>query len=359
MTDGAGKIVYHPYLQEGTYLRDVNPELAEVENQVYQTSSGSSSLIGYTYNGVEKKAASRILENDLRLFICAPDREINASWQHLIQVLLLAMFLLILIFVTIVTLIMSRVTEPLHRLTEASKRVSEGNYDVDLPDAGDDEIGTLSGAFRELVDNLKIYIDDLNSKAYKDQLTRVKNKAAFDIWCRQINETLKAENKTENAEFAVMMFDCNLLKEINDQYGHARGDLYLQKGSSVICKVFAHSPVFRIGGDEFVVILQNEEYRNRKELMRKFEQMCAEINANAAHPWEKVNVAMGISLYNPSYDESVENVFKRADKAFSLYIRIICDINCWLEHFLGKLQNRSHTFTCFLNLLPGTASGLI
>lgn len=83
----------------------------------------------------------------------------------------------------------------------------------------------------------------------------------------------------------------------------------------MICKVFAHSPVFRIGGDEFVVILQNEEYRNRKELMRKFEQMCAEINANAAHPWEKVNVAMGISLYNPSYDESVENVFKRADKA--------------------------------------------
>ena len=52
-------------------------------------------------------------------------------------------------------------------------------------------------------------------------------------------------------------------------------------------------------------------------------------------------------------------IFKRADKAFSLYIRIICNIDCWLEHFLGKLQNRSHPFTCFLNLLPGAASGLI
>lgn len=314
LTDGVGRIVYHPYLPEGTSLQDVNSELAKLETLSGETSAGSSPLIEYSYNGVEKKAASQTLENGLHLFICAPVSEINAGWQSLIQVLLLTMLLLMLVFATIVTLIMRRVTKPLQRLTEASKQVSEGNYDVDLPSAGDDEIGTLSGAFRELVDNLKTYIDDLNSKAYKDPLTRVKNKTAFDIWCRQINDSLKSEEK-DSVEFAVMMFDCNLLKEINDKYGHARGDLYLKKGCDVICKVFTHSPVFRIGGDEFVVILQGEEYRNRRDLMRRFEDACARANAEAKHPWENVNMAMGISLYNSSYDESVENVFKRADKA--------------------------------------------
>lgn len=314
LTDGGGRIVYHPYLPEGTSLQDVNSELAKLEILNRETSAGSSPLIEYSYNGVEKKAASQTLENGLHLFICAPVSEINAGWQSLIQVLLLTMLLLMLVFATIVTLIMRRVTKPLQRLTEASKQVSEGNYDVDLPAAGDDEIGTLSGAFRELVDNLKTYIDDLNSKAYKDPLTRVKNKTAFDIWCRQINDSLKSEEK-DSVEFAVMMFDCNLLKEINDKYGHARGDLYLKKGCDVICKVFTHSPVFRIGGDEFVVILQGEEYRNRRDLMRRFEDACARANAEAKHPWENVNMAMGISLYNSSYDESVENVFKRADKA--------------------------------------------
>ena len=315
MTDNKGHIVYHPHLPEGTVLRDVNPELAELENHVYETTSSSASLIEYTYNGIDMKAASQVLENGLRLYICAPDSEINAGWQHLVQVLLLAMFLLIIVFVAIATVIISRVTKPLRRLTEASKQVSEGNYDIDLPEAGDDEVGTLSGAFRDLVDNLKIYIDDLNSKAYKDPLTKVKNKAAFDIWCRQINETLKSEDEMVFAEFAVLMFDANLLKEINDQYGHPRGDIYLQRGSELICKTFAHSPVFRVGGDEFVVILQGEEYKNRKELMKQFEQRAEEINAEAVHPWEKVNMAMGMSAYNPRHDTSVESVYKRADLA--------------------------------------------
>lgn len=158
-------------------------------------------------------------------------------------------------------------------------------------------------------------ISDLNSKAYKDSLTRVKNKSAYDLWVHQIDETLKSPDERASAEFAVLMFDCNLLKEINDKYGHQHSDVYLKQGSDLICKTFVHSPVFRVGGDEFIVILQGEDYRDRRELMEQFEIRSKQINTGAENPWEKVNMAVGMSVFNPRFDTSVESVYKRADLA--------------------------------------------
>jgi GGDEF domain-containing protein len=54
------------------------------------------------------------------------------------------------------------------------------------------------------------------------------------------------------------MFDLNDLKHINDRYGHERGDEYIVNCCRLICQVFKHSPVFRIGGDEFVALLRGE-----------------------------------------------------------------------------------------------------
>ena len=65
------------------------------------------------------------------------------------------------------------------------------------------------------------------------------------------------------------VFDCDNLKQINDQNGHDKGDIYIRAASQLICRVFAHSPVFRIGGDEFAVVLQNEDFINREDLIRR------------------------------------------------------------------------------------------
>jgi diguanylate cyclase (GGDEF)-like protein len=113
--------------------------------------------------------------------------------------------------------------------------------------------------------------------------------------------------------FAVVMFDCNGLKAINDTYGHEKGDFYLRNACRTICKVYSHSPVFRIGGDEFVAILQKDDWKNQTELKEQFEQAMEEINAVAAEPWDKVNVAMGVANFNPANDKSMEAVFRRAD----------------------------------------------
>lgn len=316
LTDEFGKIIYHPTLPNGTLLGEVNRDLNTEAAQLYRNPGSNNTLITYEFNGVQKKAAWQTLENGLRLIVTAPVDEIYAGWQQLIQIILFTAILLLVIFVIVVTIVMVRITRPLRTLTEASRQIADGNYDVKLPEVGEDEVGILTSSFRYLVEKLKIYIDDLNSKAYKDPLTGVKNKTAYDIYTRQIDEKLKDHNdEMVFEEFAVLMFDCNMLKEINDQYGHTRGDVYLKTSSNMICKTFVHSPVFRIGGDEFVVILENEEYKNRNELMKSFQKNIEENNAAAGHPWEKVSMAVGIAVYNPRADVSVENVYKRADKA--------------------------------------------
>ena len=110
------------------------------------------------------------------------------------------------------------------------------------------------------------------------------------------------------------VFDCDDLKTINDKFGHDKGDIYLKTASRLICRVFQHSPVFRIGGDEFSVMLQNEDYDNRDELAEYFERERAHINENASNPWEEVHITMGMSTYDEDQDRAVIDTVRRADK---------------------------------------------
>ena len=154
-------------------------------------------------------------------------------------------------------------------------------------------------------------VNDLNKRVFVDALTSVRNKGAFDDYLNGLQERLDAES---HSAFAVGVFDCNDLKLINDSCGHDKGNLYLKAASKTICRVFQHSPVFRIGGDEFAVVLQNEDYENREELVRRFDDMCKASRAAAENKWDEVHVALGIAVYDPELDGSVNDTVRRADR---------------------------------------------
>ncbi len=122
------------------------------------------------------------------------------------------------------------------------------------------------------------------------------------------------DSGVEKPEFAIGVFDCDNLKTINDQYGHDMGDIYLKTATRIICQVFKHSPVFRTGGDEFAVILRNDDYHNMASLLEQFDTDAGEINAAAAKPWEQVHISKGFAVFDPSEDSSVTGVMKRADQ---------------------------------------------
>lgn len=155
----------------------------------------------------------------------------------------------------------------------------------------------------------KQYLELLSTRvlAYKDTLTGVKSKLAYAEFEAKKNSDIK---NRRNLEFAVAVFDVNGLKQINDTYGHKRGDQFIMDACAVICAQFKRSPVFRIGGDEFVAILERDDFDNREELTESF-------NFTIEHPVDPdfpLVVALGITDYEDGKDQSFHDVFERADR---------------------------------------------
>lgn len=170
---------------------------------------------------------------------------------------------------------------------------------------------TLLATTKELKDT-KLHATVMSELATKDALTGIRNKTAYDKEFARLEWSIEEGT----AEFGIAMVDLNFLKRINDTYGHEQGNIAIKKLCYIVCHVFEHSPVFRIGGDEFVIILENDDYKNIESLIKEFndklEAMSKEENLEQ---WEKVSAAIGYALYNASIDSSAANVFKRADKA--------------------------------------------
>ncbi|MCR4756052.1 MAG: GGDEF domain-containing protein [Lachnospiraceae bacterium] len=141
--------------------------------------------------------------------------------------------------------------------------------------------------------------------AYKDALTNVKNANAYKEIKNYYDERIR--NKEIN-ELGIVVFDLNNLKMVNDNLGHESGDRCIRESGKLICSIYKHSPVFRIGGDEFVALLEGEDYTNREALLSVFN---AQIDYNVKKGG--VVVASGMAIYNPERDMGFDKVFERAD----------------------------------------------
>ena len=303
INDSEGTIIYHPKMDVTTMAEHPKVPKGLLSNDAY---------IRYKFDGVEKQAVWLPLHNGMRLNVTVPVSEINADWHSWIYQITIVSIVLLAVFVIITFRFTGHITKPLHELTESAEQVNKGNYDCKLDYKGNDEVGILTKAFNNLISHLKVYISDLNDLAYADALTSVHNKGAFDKYTQNIQDQIDKNEK--KPEFGIIIFDCNGLKTINDTYGHDKGNLYLKSACKLICDVFNHSPVFRIGGDEFTVILQNQDYHNRTELLKQFDKMSLETQTDAEDPWKPVNAARGLAVYDPSIDESINDVIRRADK---------------------------------------------
>ena len=151
----------------------------------------------------------------------------------------------------------------------------------------------------------------VNDFALRDALTGVKNKAAYD----KTEVRLNSDIITQTAKFGMIMVDINYLKRINDTFGHECGDLYIKNMCKLICDTFEHSPVFRIGGDEFVVLLENRDFEHRDMLIGKMKARMDELqNDKELQPWERISAAIGVAIYDDNIDETAYSVLKRADR---------------------------------------------
>ena len=144
----------------------------------------------------------------------------------------------------------------------------------------------------------------------RDPLTNVSNRMAYEDKEKFLQSQI---NSTQETAFAIAMFDVNNLKLINDTYGHDAGDGYLIRACHLICKIFKHSPVYRVGGDEFIAVLVGGDYEEQEQLRKDLNNHMSPYTKELPLPPNYVSIACGIASYNPETDISVQDVVKRAD----------------------------------------------
>lgn len=164
--------------------------------------------------------------------------------------------------------------------------------------------------FFETANDIKKYIAEnarvgvLEKMAYQDALTGTNNKAAYIKRINQIEKNIKNRKKYA---FSVVVFDINNLKNVNDNFGHEKGDELIKMCGYILCKVFSIDNIFRIGGDEFTAII---EKNNGIEKM--IEEFTKEME-NKSSENDNISIAYGMALYRKYTDNSYSDVFVRAD----------------------------------------------
>lgn len=141
--------------------------------------------------------------------------------------------------------------------------------------------------------------------ARRDALTGVRNSNAYREYVDSIESELESYSP-----FGIVIFDINNLKLINDTRGHSFGDEAIQRTSRMICEIYKHSPIFRLGGDEFIAVLSGHDYEHREDLLSRFK---AESLANRRSRSGPV-VSCGMAVFDPQMDHKIDSVYARADK---------------------------------------------
>lgn len=295
-------ILYHRNLEEGTAFDTFRQRLTEAESTAGEE---TEEIYQYTWDGIKKVVSFRRLDNNMCIAVAAPKAEIDAATNRLIFRVGAAMTAIAVIFAGIVVMIAGNIIRPLKKLNLAAQEIAAGNLDVQLPAVTEDEVGMLSASLQETVKQLKIRIQYINGLAYKDELTRLKNNTAYLQKAAQLNEQMQAGP----ISVLVAVIDINGLKFVNDSYGHEKGNELIITAAEAVSECFGAENVYRIGGDEFTVILTEEaDIHAGIERKRKFQQML-----NQPRNGIRLSAAIGIAVYDRMVHASFESVFRSAD----------------------------------------------
>lgn len=261
--------------------------------------------------------ATATLQNGMYLELRADYKDIQKDIHPMLVKIVLA-FIIVLIFSILYTVFVTyRIVRPLKQLTSAAKDLSDGLDESKLSEISvnsKDEIGTLSMVLMDTYKKIHEYTTYINALAYRDSLTGIKNSTAYTEAISAINKEINCDNP----HFGVLVADINNLKQTNDKYGHDVGNELIIHTSRILTDIFKESSVYRIGGDEFAVILKNNDYKDYRNLLVKFDEACSEDFITVYENRIPVSIARGVASYNPDVDKIYEDVFANADHAMYL-----------------------------------------
>ncbi|MBR1924425.1 MAG: diguanylate cyclase [Ruminobacter sp.] len=140
--------------------------------------------------------------------------------------------------------------------------------------------------------------------ANTDALTGVQNRHAYMEAEERLNRQITEHRQLS---FAIVIFDVNDLKKVNDNVGHQAGDEILRSACKTISGIFGRTSVFRVGGDEFVAIIQGDNFEMLDDMIRKLEDHNTKASITGG-----VVIAGGMAKFEN--DSCVASIFDRADR---------------------------------------------
>ena len=261
--------------------------------------------------------ASVELLNGMRLELSADYIDIQRDINPMLNKIVFAFIIVLLCSIVYTIFVTERIVRPLKHLTNAAKGISEGISNASVQDIAinsKDEIGTLSKVLQNTYEKIQEYTAYINALAYRDSLTGMKNSTAYTEATAEINNQINLNNP----KFGVLVADINNLKLTNDKYGHDIGNQLIIHTAKILAETFKCSPIFRIGGDEFAVILKDSDYKEYRSLLDKFDEACSRDYITVCENRISASIARGVALFNPEVDRVYEDVFANADHAMYL-----------------------------------------
>lgn len=249
------------------------------------------------------------LRNGMDLVITADHHDIYSIRRQILLKLIVTTIVLTAALACIVTMLVQKIVRPIKNLTEAAEKLARNDYHINIGQSNTKEIIQLNATFQHMTEQLREREQMQQALAYRDALTGLRNTTAYKAWIGEF-EKQRQENMPE---FGIAVLDINFLKETNDRYGHDVGNELIVTAARIISDTFKRSPVFRIGGDEFAVILQKRDFQDYDELIQRLYKDCEKEILMAGEQRIIVSIATGNAVYDPNIDKGFMDVFHRAD----------------------------------------------
>lgn len=303
-----GDLLCHKDYPEGLKREELSEKQLKIKN-LSDKAKTQGEIVQYTWKEQRKYLRAQQLENGMTFAICVPQQEIEEPVRRMIYTSFILLFLILLVAVPVTIRVNQMMTKPIKQLTESAQKMVRGDLDVSIACNSRDEVGILADSFRQMAAKLKEQIAYIRNLAYTDVMTGTRNKTAYECFVEEIDERMQ----TEPVDFAVVVMDINNLKQVNDHQGHEMGDALITDSASIMKTVFGQKNLFRIGGDEFVAVLFEEEAARAQEYMDSFRHEITEFNKSPHVYGNEVHIAAGVTGYDRGKDSSFGDVFRRAD----------------------------------------------
>lgn len=231
--------------------------------------------------------------------------------------ILLSFVIMIVVFIT--SLIFSRsITQPIGYIVEQVNEIAQGNFRNKLHLNRKDELGLLTENVNALSTDLQNYVNDLNKskelieyQAYHDPLTGLLNRRYLQ---EKLKPTIERANETDET-VSVLFIDMDRFKQVNDSFGHNKGDEILKIIAERInaCLPNDNTVITRQGGDEFIILLLNYDLIATKAAAEKIVNNLKKIyllDGNEIY----LGASCGISLF-PMHTKNMDTLIVYADIA--------------------------------------------